>query len=143
MVYYKRLLIDSRGGLIHEVSWLRVIGMICGRSAMLTLIACFLLAAFSHGPQSTQLSESSEQPLVSGHAGLSTVCPHAPQRSRRATFSRFTPWRNRLKTVLKETELKIIEACNFGSSILRGRLITSDVVELVVCHFSSRPPLRC
>jgi hypothetical protein len=117
--------------------------MTCGRSAMLMLIACILLAAPSRSPQSNESSEKSTHPLISGQSGPLIIWPHSDQKPRRATFSRFSPWRYRLKTVLKETKPKIIEACDFGSLILRGRLFTSQAIELVDCHRATRPTLRC
>ena len=105
-----------------------------GRSAMLMLIACFLLAAPSRDQQSIESSENSKHSPVIGQSGSLIVWPHSPRQSRRATFSRFTQWRNRLKTVLKETKPKIIESCDFGSAILRGRLTISAAIELVDCH---------
>jgi hypothetical protein len=114
-----------------------------GRSAMLMLITCILLVAPSGGPQSTESSDNSTHALITGHSGTLIVWPHSPRQSGRATFSRFTPWRNRLKTVLKETKPEIVESCDFGSAILPGRLVISEAIELVDCHLHSRPPLRC
>jgi hypothetical protein len=117
--------------------------MSCGRSAISALFACMLFAAPTRGKESTDTAVERIQPSNSEHRELSISCSHCSQLARGASLSRFTPWRNRLKIVLKETDPKINELSSFESAILPDRFINSAVVERVSCRPATRSPLRC
>ena len=115
--------------------------MTCSRSAILMLTACIVLAAAAHTSQSTESPADKTQLFVSGHTGISIVGPHSSLLPRGATLSRFTPWRTRLKSVLPETDPKIVEECDCGSAFLPDRPITSALGEPASCPFTTRAPL--
>jgi len=128
---------------ICETADLRGTLMICGRSAILMLMACISLGAHTRGSQSPESSADPIHAVIAGHTGLSIDWPHSPRLAHGATLSRFTPWRNRLKTVLQETAPKLFEECDFGFAVLPYRLIISAAVERVSCPLATRAPLRC
>jgi hypothetical protein len=119
------------------------IQMICGRSAMLMLIACIMLGASSHGSRITSNPAERVQYQMTAHAGTSTVWLQSPRLPRGATLSHFTPWKTRIKSVLEETKPRVIEECDLGPAILSGRFFSSATVELVRCPLPTYLPLRC
>jgi hypothetical protein len=117
--------------------------MICGRSAMLMLIACLVLGAPSRGSQIIEVPAERLDSLIAGHSGASIDWPHSPRPSREATLAQFSPWKTRIKIVLGETKQRVTEECDLGPAMLSGRFFTSATVELPSCPLPIRPPLRC
>ena len=119
------------------------IGIICGRSAMLTLIACMLVRAPSRGSQITELPAERLDTLIAGHSGTFIVWPDSHRPSRGATLSQFIPWKTRIKSVLEKTKPRFSEECDLGPAMLSGQFFTSGTVELLHCPLPVCPRLRC
>ena len=117
--------------------------MTCGRSAMLMLTACILPAAHTRGSQMTGPAAISIHRLITGPSVPSIAWPNSPRWLGRATFSGFTPWRGRLKSVIEQAKPKMSEACEIGSANLPSQLIPTTAVDLVDCHSPTRERLRC
>lgn len=117
--------------------------MVGYRSAILTLIACILLGAPTRASQSAEFPADPIRPLISGHSSSSIVWCNSPRLPHGATFARFNAWKTRLKSVLKETNQKIIQECQFGPAILPDRLPSLVSADLFSCPSPTRPPLRC
>jgi hypothetical protein len=113
------------------------------RSAALTLIACFAVCGPTRGSQITGSTVDRAVIVVSQHSGSETGLVRNDRTSRASTYSRFTPWRTRQKSVLKESDYEIVEERLFGRAILPCRLIMSARVDLVSRPLATRPPLRC
>ena len=114
--------------------------MIGRRSAISMLIAFILAAVSAHGASGTESSSAPVHPSVSK---LSIMGAHSSRTPCRAALSRFSPWRNRIKSVLPETYREINDESDFGSAILLDQVVTFMVAERASCHHDMRPPLRC
>ncbi len=128
---------------MREASQLRDIGMICGRSAVLTLIIYMLLGAPSRGAQISDDPAGRGRSHFAMHSGALTGWSDSPQQSRGATLSQFTPWKTRIKSVLEETKHRVIDECDLGPAMLSGQFFASRTDELPSCPLPIRPPLRC
>jgi hypothetical protein len=122
---------------------LKGFGVLCGRSAMLVLIACTLLGASSRASQITDDSTERVHSVITGRTGTLMIWPDSSRPCRGATLSQFTPWKTRLKSVLEETKQRIVEECDLGPALISGHIFTSGTVELLSCPLPTRPPLRC
>ena len=117
--------------------------MICGRSAMLMLIACMLVGGPSRGSQITGVPAERLDSLIAGHSGAFIVWPDSPRPSRGATLSQFTPWKTRIKIVLEDSKQRFTAECDLGPAMLSGRFFKSATFELPSCPLPIHPPLRC
>src|SRR5262245_9310716 len=114
------------------------------RSAMVILVACIFItpaARPSHIPESApktviQVHSIGEPKSLIGGLPLSRPCPST-------SLATFTPWRHRLKTVLEETDPRIIEESDLGPAIPPSQLIPFLPFELVSARHLITPPLRC
>jgi hypothetical protein len=119
------------------------IEMICGRSAMLTLIACMVVGAPSRGSQITAFQADRLDSLIAGHFVPVIGWPDSSRLLRGATLSQFTPWKTRIKSVLEETKQRFTEECDLGPAMLSGRFFKSASFRLPSCPVAISPPLRC
>ena len=117
--------------------------MKCGRSAILMLIASAVLGAPSHGSDVTGDPADRVHSLTTGHSVAMTAWLRSPWQSHGPSLSQFTRWKTRIKSVLEETEQRVVEECDFGPATLCGQFFTSTAVHLLSCPLCTRPPLRC
>jgi len=113
------------------------------RSAILMLIAGFLLGAPSRGSETASVRSDPILSRTVQSEKSAVVSGHSPLPARRATVSAFTPWKTRIKSVLGETYQRVIDETDFGPAIPPGQLLTSVMFELASRPVSMRPPLRC
>ena len=117
--------------------------MIDGRSAILTLIACILLGAPSHGSRITDNPAYRAPSMRAGNSGSPAFGWYSSAPPRAGTLSHFTPWKTRIKSVLGETYERIIDEGDFGVAILPGQFDSLATLELVSFPVPIRSPLRC
>jgi hypothetical protein len=117
--------------------------MNCGRLAMLMLITGILLCAPTRGSQSSGAPAGKTLTLITEHTGSSVDSIIVSRPYRGATCSQFIPWRRRLKTILEETNEKVVEECDLGPAIPPDRFINSAPIQLASCPLATPPPLRC
>jgi hypothetical protein len=107
------------------------------------LITGILLCAPTLGSQNAGAPAARTQTMISERSGAAVDSIIVSRPSRGASCSQFIPWRRRLKTVLEETNEKVVEECDLGPAIAPDRITTSAPVSLASCPLAAPPPLRC
>jgi hypothetical protein len=117
--------------------------MIYGRSALLFLATCFLYGGLSRGSALECCPTDRGHSAINGHSGASIVWSHSARPGGRAAVSRFIPWKNRIKSVLPETNDKVIDERDLGPAILPGEHVDRGTLPLAICPSPAFPHLRC
>ena len=76
-------------------------------------------------------------------AGPSVNWAHLARPLGRSAVSRFTPWKNRIKSVLEEPNDKLIEERDLGPVVLPGQRFILGTYDLDICTLPTFPHLRC
>jgi hypothetical protein len=119
--------------------------MLSARTALVLLATGILLGGCAGGTQvgeprsraPVDVQSSSVPALLMGKAVL------APPLRQATAIVKLKPWRYRLKTVLDQTDHRVIEETDLGPTPLPSRLHSHSSLELVDRHRSVCTPLRC
>jgi hypothetical protein len=117
--------------------------MFCGRSALMMLATCTLFGCASCGSQFEHPPADRLHSTNVDHSEPSSVWPHIVQPGSRPAISCFTPWKSRIKSVLEETDPKVIEERDLGPVIVPGHRLILGTFLCAVCPLPTFPPLRC
>ena len=117
--------------------------MFATRSAIMLLVGCIFLSPSAQASQSTQLSAKCAgvfaacQPTSS--VDWQVLAPAPPD----ATLAQFAPWRARIKSVLGDTDHKMICESDLGPALVPRLLIDLTLLPLTSCRLPIIVPLRC
>ena len=117
--------------------------MMCGRTALLMLAACVLFKGAPSASQTSRFPADRTHSVIVARSEPSSVCQCVGRPASGAVFSRFTPWKSRIKSVLEESNPKIIEEHDLGPAIVPSRCFILGTFLSVSCTLSIFPPLRC
>jgi hypothetical protein len=112
------------------------------RRLSILLIMAFCPAAGWSGDRSLDHRAPSSAPAVAGNRAV-TMAIAAPTRPRPSSFSPFSPWRYRLKSVLPESDSRIDREVELGPLPLPGRSCSAVVSTSKSGPSRTVVPLRC
>jgi hypothetical protein len=122
---------------------MRGFGMVRVRLAI-AMIAASMFVAGSTG--------ASHLPIGPNHSASMRRRPHlhaasrslVPSRStHQPSVCRFSPWKNRIKSVLEQTNTNLIEERDLGPAILPARGFVLGILSLGDCSIPAHRPMRC
>jgi hypothetical protein len=117
--------------------------MFCGRPALLMLASCILLSGAWCASQTGRFPAVRTHSAIETPSGLSSVCQCATRPGNGTVISRFTVWKSRIKSVLEESNPKIIDERDLGPAIVPGQCFVLGTLLSVICTLPTFPPLRC
>lgn len=118
--------------------------MSSAKAAMILLVGCLLLTPSPRAVKAVPSSERQAQTVSVPEPGCTHGAPLPTSGpSRPASLAQFSPWRYRLKSVLEETDSRIIEEADLGPAPSPSRLIRFLPIECLTCRPLATPPLRC
>jgi len=117
--------------------------MIAGRLAITMLVGWIFLSPVGHTSQPSKPDAARSGTVTLCQSGFSVDSHFLTRAARPATLGAFTPWRARLKSVLGETDHKIIVESDLGPALLPSRLIGVALLPLTPGHLQIAVPLRC
>jgi hypothetical protein len=118
--------------------------MFRGRSAILMLVMCLMLAPHSRGLQAGVMDQDRIDAGVSSYISPSSgwlTCHRLPRRA--ATVSQFAPWKSRIKTVIEERVYEVVDESDLGPADALVRHISAARIVPVAPPAHKLPPLRC
>ncbi len=117
--------------------------MFAARTATVSLMALMLLCSPVARPRHPDVSSRAVQGAVRLPADSSIALISLARQPRPSSVAPFAPWRSRLKSVLEETNHRVVDDVEIGFVLPPGPGSRSPSVELNDHCLPTAPRLRC